>query len=41
MNEGQKVSKILDKKVFDRGTLVQPHFANMLINPPQNFVGYY
>jgi len=31
MDEEQKVSKILDKKVFDKGTIVQPHFANMLI----------
>lgn len=38
MNEGQKVSKILDKKVFDRGTLVQPHFANMLIIRRKNLL---
>ncbi|HZK54438.1 MAG TPA: glucose-1-phosphate adenylyltransferase subunit GlgD [Desulfosporosinus sp.] len=31
MNEGEKVSGILDKKVSDSGTLVQPHFTNMLI----------
>lgn len=31
MDEGQKVSNILDKKGLEKGMFVQPHFVNMLI----------